>query len=109
MTSHFSKLTLCPYSYADDDTDPSLCDPLNADSYSYSILSKMLVKPVKPAGPARPVVPAIGSREGAQQMLASETSPRKPAEQASKLNVKSASQGVASASERKSPQEQQAS
>ena len=66
----------------------------------------MLVKPVKLAGPARPVVPAEGSREGAQQVLVSETSPRKPAEQASKLNVKSASHGGASASERKSKQEQ---
>ena len=68
----------------------------------------MLVKPVKPAGPARPVVPAEGSREGAQKAPVSEATPRKPAEQTSKPNVKSASHGGASLqsdSERKSQQE----
>lgn len=36
----------------EDETSPLLCDPLNADDYTYSILSKPLVKPVKPAKPA---------------------------------------------------------
>lgn len=33
-----------PCSYDDDDTSPSLCDPLHAQEYTYSILSKPLTR-----------------------------------------------------------------
>ena len=57
------------YSYTDDETSPLFCDPLNDEEYSYSILSKALVKPVKPAGPASPVTSAEGESNGAQQVF----------------------------------------
>ena len=56
-------------SYADDETSPLFCDPLNDEEYSYSILSKALVKPVKPAGPASQVTSAEGGSNGAQQVF----------------------------------------
>ena len=44
-------------SYTDDESSPLFCDPYNQEDYSYSILSKALVKkPAKPvAGAAKPV------------------------------------------------------
>ena len=45
-------------SYTDDESSPLVCDPYNEEEYTYSILSKHLVKkPVKPAaGAAKPVI-----------------------------------------------------
>ena len=55
-------------SYTDDETSPLFVDPLNDEEYSYSILSKALVKPIKPAGPANQVVSAEGGSNEAQQV-----------------------------------------
>lgn len=52
-------------SYTEDETDPSLCDPFNVEDYSYSVLSKLLVRPVKPAGLAKPVTAVEGSASSA--------------------------------------------
>ena len=62
-------LSLNDSSYTDDETSPLFCDPLNDEEYSYSILSKALVKPVRPAGPASQVTSAEGESNGAQQVF----------------------------------------
>ena len=55
--------------YVDDSTSPILIDPLNEEDYTYSILSKPLVKkPAKPvANPANPVKQATGQCAEAAQ------------------------------------------
>ena len=55
--------------YVDDDTSPIFIDPLNEQDYTYSILSKPLVKkPTKPAAnSAKPVARASGRSDEAQR------------------------------------------
>ena len=57
-----------PTSYTDDETSPLVCDPYNEEEYTYSILSKALVKkPAKPvAGAAKPVIQGECKGESAQ-------------------------------------------
>ena len=61
---------LSPGSYHDDESSPLLVDPYNQEDYSYSILSKALVKkPAKPvAGAAKPVVLGECRDESAQEV-----------------------------------------
>lgn len=63
-----------PCSYVDDETSPVFFDPLNPEDYSYSILSKSLVKkcpevPLPVAGAAEPVREAECSNGTAHQAL----------------------------------------
>lgn len=60
-------------SYTDDETSPLFVDPLNDEEYSYSILSKALIKPIKPAGPANQVASIEGGSNQAQQASLSTT------------------------------------
>ena len=55
-------------SYTDDETSPLVCDPYNEEEYTYSILSKALIKnPAKPvAGAATPVTQGECEDESAQ-------------------------------------------
>ncbi|XP_064403043.1 N-alpha-acetyltransferase 40-like [Halichondria panicea] len=55
--------------YVDDDTSPIFTDPLNEQDYTYSILSKPLIKkPTKPAAnSAKPVARASGHSNEAQR------------------------------------------
>ena len=63
----FSLLSTLPCRYTDDETSPLFCDPLNVEDYTYSILSKPLVRPAKPA---KPVTPAAGERAAGEQTSA---------------------------------------
>ena len=58
-------------SYSEDETSPLFSDPYNQEDYSYSILSKALVKkPAKPvAGAAKPVIRDECKDESAQRSL----------------------------------------
>lgn len=63
------------FSYTDDDTSPLFCDPLYAEEYTYSILSKTLGKKTAPqvAKPANQVREVEGVSTAAHKAVHKET------------------------------------
>lgn len=77
-TNPYIVVMLFPHRYVDDDTSPVYVDPFNDEDYTYSILSKPLLKKAHKAVaiPAKPVGQASGGCDEARQ--AQNEHPRKP-------------------------------